>query len=102
MDKFNWKSYVAGAASAAVAAGVIYFGVEANKYRGDKVLSNKQIDGITVKLIEEDRKWSPDNYRIEITDKDGKLRAKFYGERGKTINKARFKDADGTESGMDF
>ena len=50
------------------------------------------------------RQWEMDDYRIEIVDEEGKLRAKFYGTESihNKIAQADFKTNDGTKYNIKF
>ena len=100
----SWKHYVGGAATGLGLAGFIYFAANSGNIRGEKVIHSNKIDDFTLKIIETDKKFAIDDYRIEIIDKEGKLRAKIYGNEpnGHRIDKAYIKTNDGTEFNLDF
>jgi hypothetical protein len=97
----SWKHYVAGIATAAGIAGAVYLETQFNNLRGENVVGSTEVDDVTIRVIEQDKKWAADCYRIEILDKKGNVRVQFQGN-GHRFGKAEIKNEGGLETSIDF
>jgi len=97
----GWIHYVAGIATAAGIAGAIYFKTQVNNLRGENIVGSTKVNDVTIRVIQQDRKWAADDYRIEILDNEGDVRVQFqsYGHR---FEKAKIKGEGGLETSIDF
>jgi len=76
-DRGKFKCFIGGTVGVIAVAGLTYFGMQCGKIRGEKIISLAEINGTTVKVIQQDRKWDNDLYRVELLDRKGNIRAEF-------------------------